>query len=72
MLALMTEAKGLKMPTLNVKEQVRSQDAEMARLRSALATANKENGEVDADREIIQQKACDDMYNMHKADFNHL
>lgn len=70
-LALLNNVIGLEMCTLNVVALARSQDNEIARLRSVVADANKETKDANVKKEGIQQKAFDDVYNAHETGFNH-
>lgn len=70
-LALTTEAKGLETHLVNAEDSVSSRDGEIARLQAVQAIDEKEQEKATVDKEKIQQKAFDDVYNMHKAYFNH-
>jgi len=69
-LGLSNDAKGLETHALNVEALTRSQDTEIVRLRSALANANKEMEENNVEKERIQHKVFDDVYNAYEAGFN--
>lgn len=69
-LTLTTNVKGLEIRAFNADALVRSQDTEVARLRAALANANKETEKANVEKERIQQKAFDDVYNAYEASFN--
>lgn len=70
-LLLTNDAKGLQTLALNDEALIRSQYTEITRLWSALVDANKETKEVNAEMEHIQQKALNDVYNAHEANFDH-
>ena len=63
-LTLTTNVKVLEIRAFNADALVRSQDTEVARLRAALANANKETEKANVEKERIQQKAFDDVYNL--------
>lgn len=69
--ALSNDAKGWETRSLSVEALVRSWDIDISKLRSALSNANKEMNEANAEKECIQQKAFDDVYNAHEVGFNH-
>lgn len=70
-LALTIEAKGLETRAANAEALVKSREGEVAKLRFSLAVVEKERQETTTEKEKIQQKSFDDVYNAHEVGFNH-
>ena len=65
------ESKGLETHAMNIKDSRKLNVEEVDRLKTSLALIEK-NGDVEKEEKVrIEQKAYDDMYEVHAYGFNH-